>query len=309
MVNDGTAASAPDDVDISTVNSPPVANAGLDAHVAVGQEVVFDGSGSSDVDGDPLTYSWSFSSVPAGSAAEFDAAGSVTPRFTVDRPGTYVAQLIVFDGVVPSVADTVVITTAPRQLRARGADRDGGGGRASAARRHGVERPRWHAADLRLVVRVTPRGEPRRDRQPDGAHAGLSRRSGRSLRGSARRRRRSAVERSGYGVRLDDQYGARGPGRSDLLDVPVDGLVPLDGSASSDADGQPLSFRWSLLSAPAGSAATLSAATSAMQSFVADRPGDYVAQLIVSDGLVDSTPDTVLVRTANRPPAAGAGRY
>jgi hypothetical protein len=93
----------------------------------------------------------------------------------------------------------------------------------------------------------------------------------------------------------------------DLLDVPVDGLVPLDGSASSDADGHPLSFRWSLLLVPAGSAAALTDTSSATPTFVADRPGDYVAQLIVSDGLVDSTPDTVLVRTANRPPAAGAG--
>ncbi len=41
--------------------------------------------------------------------------------------------------------------------------------------------------------------------------------------------------------------------------------------------------------------------------FTADRFGDYVLQLIVNDGFVNSPPDTVTIRTANRPPTAHAG--
>ncbi len=69
MVNDGTTASQPDTVIISTENSPPVADAGADQAVRVNDIVQLDGSSSSDADGDTLTFKWSFTSVPDGSSA------------------------------------------------------------------------------------------------------------------------------------------------------------------------------------------------------------------------------------------------
>jgi hypothetical protein len=57
VVNDGAADSHPDAVTGVTENSPPVANAGADQSVLVGATVTLDGSGSTDVDGDPLTLS------------------------------------------------------------------------------------------------------------------------------------------------------------------------------------------------------------------------------------------------------------
>ena len=74
--------------------------------------------------------------------------------------------------------------------------------------------------------------------------------------------------------------------------------VTLDGSASSDVDGDLLEFNWSFTSIPSGSNATLSDETAVMPTFDADLPGIYVARLIVNDGTVDSAPDTAYATAA-----------
>ena len=64
--------------------------------------------------------------------------------------------------------------------------------------------------------------------------------------------------------------------------VLVGQFVTLDGSASHDADSDPLEFSWTL-AAPVGSAAALAGATSAAATFTPDLPGEYVATLTVND--------------------------
>ncbi len=58
----------------SPTNRPPIADAGPDATVFTDQEVTLDGSDSTDPDGDPLTYSWTFVRKPAGSTAALTGA-------------------------------------------------------------------------------------------------------------------------------------------------------------------------------------------------------------------------------------------
>jgi RHS repeat-associated protein len=83
--------------------------------------------------------------------------------------------------------------------------------------------------------------------------------------------------------------------------------VRLDGSASYDLDGTPITYAWSFTTRPAGSAATLQNPTSSRPSFVADAPGIYVVRLTVSDGVAESSPDAVIIGTANSAPIANAG--
>jgi len=83
----------------------------------------------------------------------------------------------------------------------------------------------------------------------------------------------------------------------------------LDGSLSSDADGNSLTYKWTLLSKPDQSTAALKFSTAALSSFTADKAGIYVASLVVNDGRVDSEPAAVTVQAfaANVPPVAVAG--
>ena len=97
---------------VSTSNSPPVAKAGPNQKVALGSTVILNGSGSSDVDGDPLTYFWTIVSQPAGSTAFVGNFRTVTASFLLDKAGTYIVQLIVNDGKVdsaPSMVTTVLV--------------------------------------------------------------------------------------------------------------------------------------------------------------------------------------------------------
>lgn len=91
-------------------NTAPVAQAGPDVTVNATVPVALDGSGSSDGDGDNLTYEWSFTSVPTGSQAAFDDATVAMPVFTPDLPGAYVVELVVNDGQADSPPDELTVT-------------------------------------------------------------------------------------------------------------------------------------------------------------------------------------------------------
>ena len=90
---------------------PPVADAGLDRTVAVGETVALDGSGSTDPKEMVDTFAWQLISVPAGSTAALDDPTAVKPSFVADLPGDYVAQLILTEGNRTSQPDSVTVST------------------------------------------------------------------------------------------------------------------------------------------------------------------------------------------------------
>ncbi|MSQ01362.1 MAG: hypothetical protein EXR71_05630 [Myxococcales bacterium] len=86
----------------------------------------------------------------------------------------------------------------------------------------------------------------------------------------------------------------------------------LDGWGSYDPDGDALTFAWTLLTAPAGSAGYFSSdAATPDPYFRWDIPGEYVFELQVCDGGQCSAPDVVTYlfadETENSPPTANAG--
>ena len=64
----------------------------------------------------------------------------------------------------------------------------------------------------------------------------------------------------------------------------------LDGSLSTDADGDSLTFRWSVPTGPEGAGEVLKVVEPASCMFIPDAGGSYKVELVVNDGTIDSDP-------------------
>lgn len=108
----GGGSSTPSSPSTSATNIVPVANAGTNQSITAGTIVTLNSSASSDGNNDPLTYTWTLNSKPAGSLAALTSTKLAQSSFTADMAGAYVATLIVNDGKVDSAAATVTITAS-----------------------------------------------------------------------------------------------------------------------------------------------------------------------------------------------------
>lgn len=307
IVNDGSLNSTPSTVTISTLNSPPVADAGFDKSGHVGETVTLDGSGSGDVDGNPLTYQWSLAAKPTGSAATLLNPTTTMPSLTIDKAGTYVAQLVVNDGIASSSPDTATISTLNSHPVANaGADQSGVVGmiiRLDGSASSDVD---GDPLTYQWSLTTKPAGSAATLVNPTTAVPSFT------------------LDKAGaYVVQLvvSDGKGASDPATivvstlnsQPVADAGTDRSAPVgttvlfDGSGSSDVDGDLLTYHWALTAQPRGSTATLSDPEAVQPTFTIDQPGTYTAQLIVNDGTVDSDPVTVTVSTVNSKPVANPG--
>ena len=286
------------DVYLASFNRSPLANAGADQTVHAGSLVTLDGSGSTDPDLNyPLTYAWTLKQVPAGSTAALTGADTATPSFTADVMGDYVVELVVTDADLwPSLPDTVKIsTTNTAPVAAAGSDQSV------------------------VLIGSTVQLDGSTSYDPDGdaitfLWSFTSRPGGSDAALSDPTAAKPTFVADVYGkyelsLTVTDPFGANA---SDAVTVSFENVKPvanagvnqavlapstvwLDGTASSDANGDPLTYQWSLVSRPDGSSAVLSNSETAHPNFVADLAGQYVVSLVVSDGLLASDPSNVTI--------------
>ena len=294
----------------AVLNLQPVADAGEDQTVFVGDLALLDASGSYDPDKNyPLTYEWQIVSKPAGSAAivsEYVSAdGSEASQvfIDVDVNGDYMVQLVVTDslGLASEPAFVVVSTYNSAPVANAGADQyfdnlgiiqlDG----SQSFDSDGdpitfdwiiISKPPFsgailsnpHAAQPTFVadmfgtyiVELVVTDDLGAISVPD-----------------------EVVVTSGNVKPVADAGGNQ---------VAIVGdLVLLDGSGSYDANNDPLTYSWDMVSEPKGSFATLNEPWEVDPNFVPDIQGLYFISLVVNDGLVDSDPSnaTVLAIDAN----------
>ncbi|MBI4870582.1 MAG: hypothetical protein HY814_03345 [Candidatus Riflebacteria bacterium] len=320
VVNVGGLNSAPDTVNVNIGNSTPVAVIAALPAGSVGVAMVLDGRGSSDANvEDVLTYRWSFLSVPQGSSV---TAGSISPNntisasrpsFTPDLAGSYRVALVVDDGTASSVRveATAQVTgqgnqvpTADLQISAltggpRLVELDGSGSRAFTPPDGNrivtyawslVQKPAQAAAFSATTARA------RYEARVQGTYQ-FSLTVTDQASQTATATKSIVVDDVKPRVHLEDHLVVILPRTGAPAGLVTTAIVQLDGRLSDDANGDTISYRWSVVSAPVATSGLIPQAelTSPVATlhFPTDLDptntfllgaGSYVVRLTVSDG-------------------------
>jgi len=282
-------------------NRIPVSNAGADQNVNTTSQVILDGSASSDADQDQLTYSWSITSKPSGSNATLLDSTVVNPTFTADLDGSYVFSLTVNDGAVDSVADTITVTattanSAPVATYSQlfleedqnvsgylsALDDDGDSLKYFKIRdsTHGVL-----IVDINGSFQYTP--HPNYYGQDSFSYKVNDGQDD------------SLIQEVTITIKSIEDKPIANAGTNQT--VSTSKIVQLDGSMSYDSDGNQLSYLWNIISRPSDSIANIDTSSEINSTFVADKDGEYIIELIVSDG-VSSSSSTVMISAINTAP-------
>ena len=279
----------------------PVADAG-DNRTVNPTRVYLDGSQSRDPNGDTLQYTWSQVSGPV--SVQIENANRATASFTGSKAGVYRFMLRCFDGkssatdtvditirnVAPSVSagsDMTIEVQSPLTLHATGSDPNGDAltYQWRLVSGTGVQLPDMKRQDISPTF--TTEGQYRFSVTcSDGFLISPADEITVTVNAAA-----NQAPTANAGRDQDVQLGER---------------VTLDGSASSDPDGDTLSYAWRQT---AGIQVDLRGAQTAFPYFDAGSEGTRKFELVVSDGRIESTPDRVVIRVLalNNAPVADAG--
>jgi hypothetical protein len=294
--------------------------------VTVGAAILLDGTGSRDPDGDPVNTQWDLIERPVNSHSSL-TLGKATARLVVDTAGTYKVRARGYDPsgaysetvypleAVNNAPQTVVVGTVTKTTA------DGGSNVVQAALGYTVSLsgagsvdPDGGTLSHAWTLVSKPAGSKAELNNTTGAFAqfvpdvlgdyvvtmlATNPAGGSSLYKttvSVKNQRPQAV----IGTNATPNALPSGP----TLRLPVNTTVTLRGTASNDADGDALTYLWTLVGTPPGSHAALSSATTPTVQMTTDVSGSYRVSLRVTDTAGAYSEQILMIAAGNAPPVA-----
>ncbi len=284
-----------------TANHPPVADAGEDVSIFLGENAFLYGTGT-DPDGDPIvSWSWTIDVKPEGSTPYLSDATRQDPIFIPDLAGDYVLSLVVGDGTYDSLPDSMTVHAALNLPPVAIATADVTTGTAPLTVNFDGSQSFDPDGDPLTTLWMFDDGSDSTEIAPTHTFQW----AGTYL---VRLQVRDDWAQAAQDTLLIEVLPAANPPVADAgedVSIFFGESVFLQGSAT-DPDGDPIvSWSWTIDVKPEGSRPHLSDAASQDPVFLPDLTGDYVLSLVVSDGTNDSLPDSMTVHVAlNLPPVA-----
>jgi len=292
----------------TTTNTEPVANAGEDQIVQLNTLTTLDGSDSSDANDDALTFSWTLTTKPNNSKASISNPTVQSPTFTTDIDGIYIISLVVNDGEISSLVDTVRVTTQTQVQNLEPTARAGieqevpvlsqvflDGSNSSDPEQAQlfymwtiVGKPANSIFMLMNTTSVNPSFTPD---LPGTYTFSLVVNDG-TL--------ESEVDEVIVIVNKINELPIADAGSN--VKIETGKQIQLDGTGSSDPDGDQLNYYWTIDNAPVGSIAILRDELTDKPSFTPDVEGNYLVTLVVIDANNhDSIPVSITVTATTSP--------
>ena len=277
-------------------NNPPSADAGADLTVDVGTTVALAGS-ATDLDSDPLTYSWAQTEGPS---VTLSGADTLTPSFVAPAaPASLAFELTVSDGK-GAATDSVVVEVIDSPIEGLSVTSDGP---------TVLGRPTNFSASVTNGSGVTYTWTFGDGQGASGASVAHTYLQAGDYTATVVARKGGNTLNASVAVQVTNAAPSAEAGPDQR--VPANTGVVLNGAASADPDGHtPLSFSWAQV---AGTAVNLINANTAQASFSAPSlPDTLEFELTVSDAYGLTATDRVAVvvegnNAGNNAPVANAG--
>lgn len=301
-----------------------------DVVASTGTYLTLDASGTKDPEGDAITFSWSLTAKPAGSTADISSSTGPQLAFKPDMDGTYVANLRVTDskGAYADKPVTIVAhTTAPANnapqvvVVATVPPVSSGSSSVSAAIGYTVALTSSDSRDpsgSALSYAWSLVSKPAASTVQLTSSAGVFSQLVPDVMGDYVVQL-IATNASGVAtsyqttVSVKNQRPTASIGTNAVPTSQINGptvrlsantTLTLRGTGSTDADGDPLTYAWSLDGKPAGSAATLSSGSGATVQLTTDLSGSYTVRLRVTDPAGAYSEQVLSIESGNAPPTA-----